>query len=218
MRSQMKQIKTLSILLVILSLIGCTSEYNQNNEASNLNSDVDNVEKHNGELKQVDSSTLDNDESKVYLEVLKNEGYVVIDDYSIEMELNIFGDVKFISGFNMVKNLPQLTFFLIKDDSSIVYDFPEFEDYKSIYNNMISVSLEDVNGDGLKDIIVIGEFMKGHGAESGQLFPVVNIYFQLNDGFHQKSDVNEMINESKSIDSAEKVIEFFEVNNYEWNK
>lgn len=213
----MKLMKVISILLVISFLVSCTSANKENDKTIEVNDDDVNVEQNNRELEQVENNSSVMDEPDVSLEILTMEGFVMINDYSTDIELKNWGNVKFASGFKMIENLPQLRFYLTDENSLIVYNFPEFEDYKGIYNNMISVSFEDINRDGFKDVIIIGEFMMGHGAEAGKLFPLVNIYFQLEGEFYLNSEVNELINESKSIDSVEKVIEFFEMNNYDWN-
>jgi hypothetical protein len=140
---------------------------------------------------------------------------VVIDEYSIDTEFENWGKVKLISGYNLVDNLPQLRFYLFGEDDMLLYEFEEFEDYKSIYNNLISVSAIDINHDGLKDLVILGEFMMGHGAESGKLFPLVNIYFQFGNEFQAKPDVNEAINSTRSINNIDKVVEYFEVNDYD---
>lgn len=55
---------------------------------------------------------------------------------------------------------------------------------------MRAISFGDANKDGLKDIIIIADFMSGVGRGAAIPFPVCNIYFQQENGFRRLEELD----------------------------
>lgn len=71
---------------------------------------------------------------------------------------------------------------------------------------MAGVAFKDVNNDGLKDVIIIANYIKGKGTDP---FPIANIYFQLDDkSFTTVQSLNEEINGNGHNKTIHEVIQY----------
>lgn len=85
---------------------------------------------------------------------IKNiKGFTTIENQSFMVDLNSWGNVKFVSGKITGGNHIPVVFYLTSENGDILYSF---EDTPFPYNvDVKAVSFQDVNKDGLKDIIII---------------------------------------------------------------
>ena len=75
----------------------------------------------------------------------------IIEDKTFAVDLNSWGNVRFVSTKTIGRNKNTTDFYLTDEDGDILYDFG-FNSYNIDVNE---VSFQDVNKDGLKDIIII---------------------------------------------------------------
>lgn len=81
------------------------------------------------------------------------KGFSPIEDQSFMVNLNSWGNVKFVSGKLTAGNHIPAVFYLTNEDGDILYDFADTPFPYSV--DVKAVSFADVNKDGLKDIIII---------------------------------------------------------------
>lgn len=131
---------------------------------------------------------------------IKNiKGFVPIESQSFMVNLNSWGNVKFVSGKLTAGNHIPVVFYLTNKDGDILYDF----DAALPYNvDVKAVSFVDVNKDGLKDIIIIVAGNDG----SGQ---VATVYLQKADGsFANDPKLDQEINNSGNNKDVKTVMNY----------
>jgi len=107
---------------------------------------------------------------------LKNiKGFALIENQTFMVDLNSWGNVKFVSGKLTAGNHIPVVFYLTNKDGDILYDFNANLPYSV---DVKAVSFEDVNKDGIKDIIII--VADNYQGSSGE--PIATIYLQNADG------------------------------------
>lgn len=123
---------------------------------------------------------------------LKNiQGFAPIENQTFMVDLNSWGKVKFVSGKLTAGNHIPVEFYLTNNDGDILYNFNAVLPYNV---DVKAVSFEDVNKDGLKDIIIIVEGEEGTGQGNDA---VGTVYFQKADGaFANDLKLDQEINNS----------------------
>lgn len=146
-------------------------------------------------------------------EINKNTNYVpgftILKDQSFWIDLENFGHVCFISASGEGDSgLNSLYLYLADKDSNILYEFPSFYGNEMNFYGMRAVDFRDVNQDGLKDLIVIGEYTTGDGTDGDKASPVAGVYFQQGDSFIDQPDLDADINDSGNNESVDMVAQY----------
>ncbi|ADL53355.1 hypothetical protein [Clostridium cellulovorans] len=152
--------------------------------------------------------TLVNRETKVErsLEDLKKGGLAVIQDQCFNINLDSYGEVKFISGTKRADGYTALRFYLAGKNDKIIYYFPEFST-KNFLKEMKAVSFQDINNDGLKEIIVIAEYNS-----SGPKKEHCSIYFPKSGEFINDKNIDDKINSYQDVNTINSVIQCYKTN------
>ncbi|WP_052410389.1 hypothetical protein [Paenibacillus durus] len=206
--------KTFVVVIVIISIVilnGCGNQPKYKNSGNIVEDNITNA--HQGIENFGEASIKHNLEN---LEDLKKEGLEVLEDQSFWIELENWGKVKFLSVESAMGSLYKLKFFLVDASGKILYEFPDF--YGNQWNTLFemkAVSFKDVNKDGLKDIIIIAEFMTGVGPDGAEPFNVGDVYFQTKTGFVNNPELDEAIHDLKKNKTIEMIIEFASKKNIE---
>lgn len=103
------------------------------------------------------SEELDISESEVL-----DEGRV-IQEQSFNVELNDWGEVQFVS--YMPDGVPLMgdVSFLLTKENQIIYTFPAYEEV-GLLESVDAVGFQDIDGDNVKDVIVIMTYVSGAGS------------------------------------------------------
>lgn len=89
------------------------------------------------------------------------KGFAIIENQCFMVNLNSWGNVRFVSGKLTAGNHVPVVFYLTNKNGDILYSFDDLPfPYKV---DVKAVSFRDVNKDGLKDIIVIVSDSYNHG-------------------------------------------------------
>jgi len=122
---------------------------------------------------------------------LKNiNGLELIKDQTFMVDLNSWGNVNFVLGQLTGGNHIPVEFYLTNEEEDILYNFNTVLPYSV---DVKAVSFQDVNKDGLKDIIIIVE--DNYDGASGE--PLAAVYLQEADGsFTNNNELNQEINDS----------------------
>lgn len=102
------------------------------------------------------------------------DGFTPFKDQCFTVDLNLWGDVKFMSGKLIGgRHIPTVAYLTNKEED-ILYDFTSFIPNNVEFN---AVSFNDINNDGLKDIIII------YGVEKDISSQLARVFFQKQDGY-----------------------------------
>jgi hypothetical protein len=139
---------------------------------------------------------------------MKEEGFTIIDEQSFWVDLENWGKVPFITGYELENNLPNLSFHLADSEDNILYNFSEFHGNKWVFYEVRAISFKDVNKDGVKDIIVNVDYILGHGKNAAVPFPIGGVYFQKEKEFINIPELDEQINDANKNENIAMIEEF----------
>nr|WP_315024546.1 hypothetical protein [uncultured Aminipila sp.] len=178
----------LTFLCFVLGLCACSAKQNEENQNSNS-----------------DSSSV-TDPTAAALNVSLEEKRI-IQDQSFNVELNNWGNVRFISyePDNSI-NFEDVSFYLMKDNK-LVYSFPYFcennstENYVGLFDSVSAVEFCDVNNDYIKDVIVIINYVTGAGPQGMVPRPRARIFLADKKEFYLATDlINDITNNIEEKD------------------
>lgn len=148
-------------------------------------------------------------------EIIKNTNYVpnfnILKEHSFWVDLENWGKVYFVAASGEGEfSLDSLYMYLADKNSKILYEFPSFYGNGSLFCGIRAVDFRDLNQDGLKDLIVIGEYMSGIGPDGAKEFPVAGVYLQQQDGFINYPDVDGELNNTGNNKTIDMVVEYLD--------
>jgi len=191
-----KRIYSMLMVMVLFSVFGlcaCSAKLN-NTESLNGNEEkysmatIDEIRNE----KTNDSSAAD--PSATTMNVSLDEKRI-IQDQSFDVELNDWGDVRFISyePDNSI-DFEDVSFFLMKDNH-VLYSFPYYcennstENYVGLFDSVAAVDFRDVNNDNIKDVIVIINYVTGAGPQGMIPRPRARIFLADKKEFYLATDL-----------------------------
>ena len=132
----------------------------------------------------------------------------VITEQSFEVDLNDWGEVRFVSYLPTYDTLWEDVSFVLAKDNQIVYHFPAYFENNSTENNSVgmfdsveAVGFHDIDGDGAKDVIVIVNYVTGAGPQGMIPRKTIRIFNSQNDGFVIQHDlIDELMKNMKEDD------------------
>ena len=128
------------------------------------------------------------------------DGFNPFKDQSFTVDLNSWGNVKFVSGKILGGNHIPTVAYLTNKDNDILYDFTW-----AIPNNVdfYAVSFQDANKDGLKDIVII------YGVGDDIASSTAKIFTQNTNGvFDVDGDMTQEINDSGNNKDIETIMDY----------
>ena len=135
---------------------------------------------------------------------LEDGGLQVIENQCFSVKLENFGLVKFISGLKRENSSEIATFYLLDNNNNVLYKFPDyFGNSKGRFTEIKAVAFSDVNKDGLKDIIVIGNF-----TIAGKSDTISSIYLQKGKIFGNNPSFDEKLNKSGSNKDIASIVKY----------
>ena len=132
----------------------------------------------------------------------------VITEQSFNLDLNDFGEVRFVSYLPTYDTLWEDVSFVLAKDNQIVYHFPAYFENNSTENDGIgmfdsveAVGFQDIDGDGAKDVIVIINYVTGAGPQGMIPRKTIRIFSSQNNGFVIQYDlIDELMKNMKEDD------------------
>lgn len=145
----------------------------------------------------------------------------VIAEQSFDVNLNDWGEVRFVSYLPTYDTLWEDVSFVLAKDNQIVYYFPACFENNSTENDTIgmfdsveAVGFQDIDGDNQKDVIVIINYVTGAGPQGMLPRKSVRIFKVDDNGFiileDLMNEIMENIDESELFISA--ICEYIESN------
>lgn len=130
------------------------------------------------------------------------DGFTSFKDQSFTVDLNSWGNVRFVSG--KIKGVKRIVtvLYLTNKDGDILYDFGSPFPYDV---DVKAVSFKDVNKDGLKDVIVL----LSDGYDSSSEIQLARVFLQKADGLFMIDDeLNQELNDSGNIKNIKTVADY----------
>lgn len=132
----------------------------------------------------------------------------VIAEQSFDVDLNDWGEVRFVSYLPTYDTLWEDVSFVLTKDNQIIYYFPVYFENNSTENDGIgmfdsveAVGFQDIDGDGAKDVIVILNYVTGAGAQGMIPRKSIRIFSSQNNGFVLQHDLmDELMKNMKEDD------------------
>lgn len=139
--------------------------------------------------------------------------YQVIEDQIFLIELEYFGEVNFIPALDV--NYSRLALFLADDEGNILYKTDQLETNNRNLDELVqqtkgiaAVSFQDVNGDGLTDVVLITYCENEAGTYAGNTYKVGDVLFQNKKGFYRDYRISDKINRFSMNKSIEFITAF----------
>lgn len=126
-------------------------------------------------------------------------GFRLLENQVFPVTLQSFGEVSFLPALDEEYN--RLAIFLAGEDGKIIYKTDQLEtnsrnrgELRQPNTGIAAVSFQDLDGDGLKDIVLITSCVKEAGENAGGSYKVGDVLFQDEQGFYRDWRLSDKIN------------------------
>ena len=116
------------------------------------------------------------------IEELLEGGLQVINEQSYPRSFEKLGKLQVVPGTYSMGDYDVFMVYLINEQGDIVWSFQPMEDYDSLYS-LRGISCKDVDGDGMKDIVVLGRYSYEEPDGNILVESACSIYYQRTGGF-----------------------------------
>ncbi|WP_349671856.1 hypothetical protein [Lacrimispora sp.] len=147
---------------------------------------------------QIETGKQSKDEAGLNVKLDENR---IIPEQSFHAELGDWGDVRFVSyGPAAGSDFEDVSFYLL-NNGKVVFVFPYYgennktDQYAGLFDSVESVAFHDVNGDNLKDVIVIINYITGAGPQGMEPRPKARIFLADKKGFILAKDMTDDVND-----------------------
>lgn len=139
--------------------------------------------------------------------------FQVIEDQIFPIETESFGQVFMIPAIE--KSYHRLALFFADEEGSIVYKTDQLESnnrnvgkLKQPVTELAAVSFQELNGDGMTDIVLITTCVNDSGSYKGKPYKVGEVLFQSEEGFYRDYRISDKINRFSMNKSVECISAF----------
>lgn len=144
---------------------------------------------------------------------IASAGFRVIEDQVFPIETGSFGQVFLIPAIE--KDYHRLALFFAREDGTIVFKTDQLEvnnrnvgKLKQPVRALAAVSFQELNGDGLMDIVLITTCINDSGSYKGKSYKVGEVLFQGEEGFYRDYRISDKINRFSMNKSVECITAF----------
>lgn len=122
------------------------------------------------------------------LKELLVHGFQIVPDQFYARQFEKLGKLLVVPGIYRMAEYNVFMVYLVNDQGYIVWSFQPMEDYEHLYS-LKGISCRDIDGDGMKDVVVLGSYSyEGPGGQS-VIEDSYSIYYQRTGGFVIDTDV-----------------------------
>lgn len=116
------------------------------------------------------------------LDELLNNGFQIIQENSYYQRFEKQGRLKVVPGVMHIAHYDVFMIYLVNEQGYIVWSFQPMAEYDNLYA-LRGLICRDVDGDGMKDIVILGKY--SYEGENGETLidSKCDIYYQRTDGF-----------------------------------
>ncbi len=144
---------------------------------------------------------------------IEENGFRIVKDQIFPMETKCFGRVEFIPAIE--ERYHRLVFFFADEDGAVADYTDQMEAnvrntgaLKQPVKGISAVGFQDLNGDGLTDIVFIARCVNKEGAYADREYRIGDILFQNEAGFYRDYRISDKINRFGMNRSVESIIAF----------
>lgn len=144
---------------------------------------------------------------------MEDNGLRVIENQIFPIETECFGRIFLVPAIE--KNYHRLVLFFEKEDGTVVYRTDALEannrnpgELKQPIRGISAVSFQELDGDGLMDIVLIISCVNETGAYAGKSYKVGEVLFQNKTGFYRDYRLSDKINRFSMNKSVESITAF----------
>lgn len=144
---------------------------------------------------------------------IERSGYEIIADQIFPIETRAFGEVSLIPAID--EEYHRLALFFADNKGHIVYKTDELEvnnrypgEMKQPVRELRAVSFQELNGDGLMDIVLIVTCVNDRGEYAGRPYKIGDVLFQNEEGFYRDYRLSDKINRFNMNKSVESITSF----------
>ncbi|RUT38369.1 hypothetical protein EJP82_27425 [Paenibacillus anaericanus] len=106
--------------------------------------------------------------------------------------MNSWGKVRFVSGYFMKNKIPKLHFYIVSSNLVVLDTLPDSYSNNHELESIQAVSFKDINGDGEKDITIIGNYNTWDASNTiASVTTIASVYFYSWESFTQLPWYNE---------------------------
>ena len=124
---------------------------------------------------------------------------------SFKANFKYFKNIEFASFSDSSSGIDKVRFYLLRD-KEIVVKLPDV--YGSMgwsFWEVTAISFKDLNFDGLKDIIIMAQYMTGIGPTGSRPFYVKDVFFQDKNGFTKREALTKLLNEDRNYEKLKTI-------------
>lgn len=145
-----------------------------------------------------------------HVDDIEPNGYEIIEGQSFPVLLESFGEEEVIFLPVMEKEYHRLAVLIVDGDGNVLYKTNQLEtNYKCLEQleqptkSLAAVSFQDLNHDGLTDIVLITNCENGEGEYAGRTYKVGDVLFQRDGQFYRDWRISDKINRFSMNKSAD---------------
>ena len=116
------------------------------------------------------------------LEELLAEGFTIIEEQCYTRDFEKLGRLRVVPGTVKISAYEIFMIYLVNENGDIIWSFQPMGDYDSLYS-LRSVMGRDVDGDGLKDLVVLARYSIETEEQESRIENRCSIYYQRTGGF-----------------------------------
>jgi len=120
-------------------------------------------------------------------ELMKN-GFRVFEEQSYTRNFEKLGKLKVVPGVARISQYDVFMVFLVNEQGDIVWSFQPMGDYDNLYSLRGVSSGKDLDGDGLKDIVILARYSYEDNSGELEVGCKCSIYYQRTGGFDMDTD------------------------------
>lgn len=125
------------------------------------------------------------------LEELLEHGFTIIEEQCYTREFEKLGRLRVVPGTVRISAYNIFMIYLINEQGNIIWSFQPMGDYDSLYS-LRSIMGRDVDGDGMKDLVVLARYSIEEAAGEALVENRCAIYYQRTGGFDIDTEFEKM--------------------------
>ncbi|TYA09832.1 hypothetical protein FRY98_28310 [Paenibacillus faecis] len=98
-------------------------------------------------------------------------------EQSFDMDTASWGKVRLVSGYYLKGDEKKPLFLLADDQDRVLYTLPDSHPQNLRFQDILAIGFKDMNGDGLKDIVIINEYTEPNKKSGQKALSRASVYF-----------------------------------------
>jgi hypothetical protein len=122
------------------------------------------------------------------MDELIDNGFKVYEEQSYMRNFEKLGSLRVVPGTARISQFDVFMVFLVNDNGEIVWSFQPMGDYDNLYSLKGVSSGKDLDGDGLKDIVILAKYSYEGNGGIDEIEYKCSIYYQRTGGFDEDTE------------------------------